>query len=824
MIPDSLIAIAVILSALALWVLSARPQSAINRWFAAYTLAMSGWAFSIGVLHAGISPETWSRLAFASASLIPGCFLAFTTVYPTPSSWPPRSVLRGVLLVSAAFALISIATPLLVHDAEITSQGFARKSGRLYPLFVVYFLAAWLTAFAVFVTKWRRARGQARAQLQYLGIGLVISFVGGITTNLLFPFLLHRTADTWLGPFFTLPLVVLACHAIIRHRLMDLRIVIHRGSAYVLTIALMSVAGIGFVTFFVPEWANHSVFIRSEILIVAAVTAILLSTPGQWFMRRFVDPYLYRGRVEYASALHNATHRLSHLRQPQELSQELREILRSAFAPETFVMVARTSEAGRFEQLSADSPAVIETLSSATAVAELIDTQPSPVVTVINPHRESDNRSAHELLRTAGVEVMIILGRREQLLGAVFLGPRKSGDAYFTSDLTFLESVAEIASIALENALLYRQRLEMLDYSDRLLESLDSAVVAVDVKGRITSFNRAAMVLLGVTSSDRGAQLDVLPTEVAWALAMAIQGAWIPREVEASVANTHRDPLPVILSAAVLHDDREQVTGALVVVTDLSTIRALERNQRRMEHLALMARFYAGIAHEIRSPLAAISNFIAMLPDRFNDQEYRDTAIRLLPIEVDRIVKLADRLRLMAPSEDAKLSAVSLPPLLADLVAIHTPIANDNGIKLVLQCPDELPKLLADQSQLVQLFVNLLKNAIEAMPNGGTVTITAMHATAHTDSGLIIVRIIDEGVGIDPPLRPKIFQPFFTTKPSGTGLGLSICKEVADFHRARLALLPRFASSGTVAEIEFPCLPQSDPEEVPRLKARSPLG
>lgn len=824
MIPDFLIAIAIILLALAFWVLSARPRSAINRWFAAYTLAMSGWALSIGVLHSGIAPETWSRFAFASASLIPGCFLAFTTVYPTPSRWPPAIVLRGVLLVSATLALISISTPLLVHDAQLTPHGFTRKSGHLYPLFVVYFLAAWLTAFAVLATKWRHARGQARAQLQYLGIGLVISFAGGITTNLLFPFLLHRTADTWLGPFFTLPLVILVCHAIIRHRLLDLRVVIHRGSAYILAIILVSVVGIGLANVLAPAWAAHSLFVRSDLLILLTATAVILSTPGQWFMKRFVDPYLYRGRVEYASALRYATHRLSHLMQPQELSQELEKLLRNAFVPESFVMVARTSEEGGFEQLSADSPAVTEAFSSTTAVVELIEAQPAAAVAVLNPPRESDNRPAHDLLRAAGVEIMITLGRREQLLGAVFLGSRKSGDAYFTNDLTFLESVADIASIALENALLYRQRLEMLDYSDRLLESLDSAVVAVDVEGKITSFNRAAVALLGLTSADRGATLDILPSEVAWALAMAIQGAWVPREVEASVVNSNRDPLPVILSAAVLHNERDEVTGALVVITDLSTIRALERNQRRMEHLALMAQFYAGIAHEIRSPLAAISNFIAMLPDRFNDPEYRDTAIRLLPMEVDRIVKLADRLRLMAPSEDAKLSPINMPSLLADLVAINTPIASDHGIKLVLQSPDELPKILADQSQLVQLFVNLLKNAIEAMSNGGTVMITVAHTAGNSDPGVILVRIVDEGVGIDPSVRPKIFQPFFTTKPSGTGLGLAICKEIADFHRARLTLLPRFASSGTVAEIEFPCLPRLDSDELSTPKAQSHLG
>jgi signal transduction histidine kinase len=231
-----------------------------------------------------------------------------------------------------------------------------------------------------------------------------------------------------------------------------------------------------------------------------------------------------------------------------------------------------------------------------------------------------------------------------------------------------------------------------------------------------------------------------------------------------------------------------------------------------VEHLAVMARFYAGIAHEIRNPLTAISNFISMLPDRFDDQEYRDTAARLLPMEVARIVRLADRLRLMAPSEGGKLALVSISPLLHDIVAIHSPSAQEQRIKIELHCPDDLPKIQGDPGQLVQLFVNLLRNAIEAMPDGGTVTIEADCAAGRTSPASIIVRVLDEGSGIDPASRSKIFDPFFTTKPSGTGLGLSICREIADFHRARLTLFSRSVLGGTVAEVEFPSLP---PDQLP---------
>src|SRR5437899_11960025 len=109
---------------------------------------------------------------------------------------------------------------------------------------------------------------------------------------------------------------------------------------------------------------------------------------------------------------------------------------------------------------------------------------------------------------------------------------------------------------------------------------------------------------------------------------MGIMDSWHPRDVEVTIDHPTRGILHVILSTAVLHDDQKKVTGALAVVTDLSNVKALERNQRRVEHLAIMARFYAGIAHELRNPLAAISHFIYMVPEPIDALEYRHKAFR----------------------------------------------------------------------------------------------------------------------------------------------------------------------------------------------------
>src|SRR5437899_12557720 len=126
----------------------------------------------------------------------------------------------------------------MMYEPTMTRAGLTRQTGSLYMVFSVYFLVTWGTAIVVFVSKWRLSRGIARAQLQYLGAGIILSGVGGISANLLVPLATGRSTYSWIGPYFSLVLVAIVGHAIIRHRLMDLRLVISLGLAYSLTLGI----------------------------------------------------------------------------------------------------------------------------------------------------------------------------------------------------------------------------------------------------------------------------------------------------------------------------------------------------------------------------------------------------------------------------------------------------------------------------------------------------------------------------------------------------------------------------------------------------------
>ena len=331
--------LAAVLTGLAILVWRARPESSINRFFAIHTVTMAGWVVGIAGLHGGQYLEVWGRFTFASASPMPAAFLAFTHAYPVPSKWPPRWMLALFFAAGITFGVLSLTTPLIIYDVSMTGESLSRRPGLLYPAFATYFLVGWAFALGVFLAKLRNAAGMARAQLQYLGAGLVIPVAGGIATNLVLPLLTGRSSSSWLGPYFSLLLVGIVGHAIIRHRLMDLRIVVSRSLAY--GVVIIGISAILLTASRVANWHDKNIYVQPDFILVALVILALLTQPVQNAVNNLIDPYLFRGRIEYPLALRRATHRLSHLMQPPQLAEELRQIMAEAFVPESFAMVAR---------------------------------------------------------------------------------------------------------------------------------------------------------------------------------------------------------------------------------------------------------------------------------------------------------------------------------------------------------------------------------------------------------------------------------------------------------------------------------------------------
>ena len=249
--------------------------------------------------------------AFGFASLIPIAFLLFAHCYPSAVSWSPPLYVRTIFTAGIVFMLLSLTTDLIVHDAQVTPVGLSRKAGPLYPAFAAYFIATWCIGVWIFVSKWRSSRGLARAQFHYLGAGLIGGSLGGISTNLLVPLVTGDSRYSWIGPYFSLVYVGFIAHAIIRLRLMDLRLFIHRGLTITTAVALSAMPAALLVAAFWPRLLVDLDGIELVLFLTAVAVVTLLTPITRDVASQLLDRYVYRTQSNYQRTVREASQMLT---------------------------------------------------------------------------------------------------------------------------------------------------------------------------------------------------------------------------------------------------------------------------------------------------------------------------------------------------------------------------------------------------------------------------------------------------------------------------------------------------------------------------------
>lgn len=233
-------------------------------------------------------------------------------------------------------------------------------------------------------------------------------------------------------------------------------------------------------------------------------------------------------------------------------------------------------------------------------------------------------------------------------------------------------------------------------------------------------------------------------------------------------------------------------------------VETLQRTQEELLHkekLASMGQLAAGVAHEINNPLGSILLFAEMLYEEAGEKDPRREDLKMITQETLRCKKIVSDLLNFARQQEILAQATDVNEILDQSVNSVGHQPNFNNVKIVKQFAPDLPTLQADPAQLIQVFVNLLNNAADAMPEGGTITLT----TRLEDGRGVQIEIADTGRGIPEENLSKLFTPFFTTKPvgKGTGLGLSIAYGVIKMHRGQIGVKSR-VGQGTTFQITLP--------------------
>ncbi len=802
---SSLIVVLALVAALAVFVWRARPASTLRRLFALQIFSFSLWTLGVaGLYNSSHHYNLWGSICFAGASLIPGAFLTFVHYYPPESTWPSRSFIRFTLFLGVLLASMSLATPWVVVEFGWRDGALWRQAGPLYPLFAIYFLAVWTEGAVLIFLKWRRARGIERLQLKYLTLGTVIALSGGITTNLLLPLITGRSTYAYLGPHFNLLWLAVVAHAIIRHRLMDLRLVIHRGLTLTIAILISLAPVIAILALFWPRLSDHLTSDELVGLLLGMIAVSLLIPPIRDITGRLLDRYVYRTRTNYQRTVREASRALTRVLDLKTvLSFVARPVAESMQAEGTGVYLQ--SEDG-FALAIGESHRAKATFVLLERVPEVIGaalrTLKEPLVTdeLGREALTDDQRRLYDVLIAHDWALLLPLLSEDAALGVVVVGPKLSGDPFFPHDLDLLMTLANQAGIAIKNAQLYTQVVLANEYVRNIVATIQSGVVAVDAAGRVTMINPAAERLTGLSAAQiHGVAPTSLPDPLASALLRTVRDGAASTEPEITLPGPTTGH-PVMCTTSPLHDAAGAVVGAVAVFSDLTPLKQLENERRRAERLAYFEMFAPSIAHEIKNPLVAIKTFAQLVPRRHHEPRFLEDFSRIVTREIARIERLLDRLHTMSRSTDRLPQRLDIRAPVIDAAEFLQAGFDEKRIGLVLDLGDEPRFVIGDHGEIEQLFINLLINGLEATPPEGSVVITVLATDAQ-----VAVTVTDTGPGIPAESLEQVFEPFFSTRQRGSGLGLTICATIAASHRAKLRAANRHGG-GAVFTVEFPAV------------------
>ncbi|HXP97547.1 MAG TPA: two-component system sensor histidine kinase AtoS, partial [Telmatospirillum sp.] len=319
--------------------------------------------------------------------------------------------------------------------------------------------------------------------------------------------------------------------------------------------------------------------------------------------------------------------------------------------------------------------------------------------------------------------------------------------------------------------------------NENIFNSIADGIIAVDNEGLVTALNQAAQQMMGVESERAVGR----PYESLFRPGANVTSALLDtlRTGEQHIAVELAHPLPtrtlhVNASSSVLQDGAGTVIGAVVVIKDLSEKYHLQRQIMRADRLAALGELMAGIAHEIRNPLTSIRGFMQHLAARDDIREWRQYT-PLIIRQVDSLNRIISELLEFSRHRPPCIGSVRLNALITEVTTLA---GNKGAAEIVLDFDDSLPPIEADGEALKQVILNLVLNAIQATPDGGRVCIRT-----NTDGACeVTVVVSDDGVGIAPENLQKVFDPFFSTKPTGTGLGLAMVRRIVDAHGGQITI------------------------------------
>ena len=338
-------------------------------------------------------------------------------------------------------------------------------------------------------------------------------------------------------------------------------------------------------------------------------------------------------------------------------------------------------------------------------------------------------------------------------------------------------------------------------FSDNLVENMPMGLVAIDPEERIASFNQTAESMLGISAHQALFKRipEILPPSFQnFFNQLKSESRPINREIEASLNNEKNLPLEVIGTALTGEDGTG--LGWVILFRDLSEIQHLKREIARSQRLASIGRLAAGVAHEIRNPLSSIKGFATYFKERYRDTPKDHQIAEIMIQEVERLDRVIGQLLEFARPMSIQRRATQLDALIRHSLKMVEGDARQKGITLNVESDPHINAVHIDPDRIKQVLLNLFLNAMEAMSEGGKLSVAVLRLDTNRS---IQITVSDTGPGIKPEDLPNLFDPYFTTKPSGTGLGLAIVHKIIESHQGEIEV-KSMSGEGTTITMVIP--------------------
>lgn len=376
------------------------------------------------------------------------------------------------------------------------------------------------------------------------------------------------------------------------------------------------------------------------------------------------------------------------------------------------------------------------------------------------------------------------------------------------------DQVRVLSVVASQAASIYRG-LEALtaltSYTDNILTSVPAGVVTLDTQGNAVSWNRAAGEILGVAESaalgrpfddilDGFAIAEEERSRLQSSLARVMGGGDPERGIAAKLAVSEDQHIHLALSLSQLRNREGEPLGLVIVLEDITSQVQMQEEVHRMSELAAIGQLAASIAHELRNPLSSIKGAAQFLETETTDPSTREF-LGIIVEEVDGLNRIASEFLDFARPLRIEASEVRLSDVLQRQTSLLAGQFADAGIDVTVDVQPDVPPIRADQKQVEQVLLNLALNAIQAMPNGGSLQIILRLSRKY--AGCVEISLADTGVGIQGDRLNKIFTPFFTTKVKGTGLGLPVVQKIIQNHQGHIGV-ESVEGEGSVFSVHLP--------------------